>query len=159
MNFLKSFLFFSLLIIIFVNPSPSFSQNKIIPIDSAGVKKLIDDKDCPLLIVASASWCAPCRQELPVLNKMYLKYKDQGIKLYAISLDLASSDMQRIVDKLDIQFPVYWGGDQMALEYNIFGMPTILLIKDGKIQERIVGKHSEKFFDEKISNLIKICTD
>lgn len=143
--------------LVLVCPSPCFSQNTLIPIDTAGVDKLITEKGCPLLIVASAAWCAPCREELPILNKLHLKYKAKGLKLVVISLDFNASDMQRIVDTIDIKFPVYWGGDQMASQYNIFGMPTILVIKDGQIQERIIGKRSEKELEETISNLVRTC--
>lgn len=158
MNTLKTLLFLLLSTLILVSPAPAFSQNKVVPIDSSGIKELMSGKGCPLLIVATAAWCAPCRAELPILNKMYLKYKDQGLNLIAISLDFAASDMQRIVDKLDIKFPVYWGGDKMAFEYSIFGVPTILVMKEGKVQERIIGKRSEKFLEEKISRLVEACT-
>ena len=86
-----------------------------------------------------------------------MKYKDQGLKLVAISLDIAPSDMQRIVDKLDIEFPVYWGGDKMAFGYSIFGVPTILVMEDGQVKERIIGKRSKKFLEEKISRLVEAC--
>jgi len=158
MNALKTVLFLSLSTLILISPAPANSQNKVIPIDSSGIKELMNSKDCPLLIVATAAWCAPCREELPVLNKMYLKYKDQGLKLVAISLDLAASDMQRIVNKIDIKFPVYWGGDKMAFEYSIFGVPTILVMKDGQVNERVIGKRSEKFIEEKISRLVESCS-
>jgi len=158
MNALKTVLFLSLSTLILISSAPANSQNKVISIDSSGIKELMNSKDCSLLIVATAAWCAPCREELPVLNKMYLKYKDQGLKLVAISLDLAASDMQRIVNKIDIKFPVYWGGDKMAFEYSIFGVPTILVMKDGQVNERVIGKRSEKFIEEKISRLVESCS-
>jgi len=157
MNALKTILFLSLFALILISPSPAISQNKVVPIDSSEIKELMNGKECPLLIVATAAWCAPCREELPVLNKIYRKYKDQGLKLVAISLDIAASDMQRIVDKLDIEFPVYWGGDKMAFGYSIFGVPTILIMKDGQVKERIIGKRSGKFLEEKISRLVEAC--
>jgi thiol-disulfide isomerase/thioredoxin len=157
MNALKTILLLSLSTLILISPAPAISKNKVMPIDSAGIKEIMNSKDCPLLIVATAAWCAPCREELPILNKMYLKYKDQGLKLVAISLDIAASDMQRIVDKLDIKFPVYWGGDKMSFEYSIFGIPTILIMKDGQVTERIIGKRSEKFLEEKITRLVEAC--
>jgi thiol-disulfide isomerase/thioredoxin len=158
MNALKTILFLSLSTLILISPASAISQNKVIPIDSSGIKKLMNGKGCPLLIVATAAWCAPCREELPILNKMYLKYKDQGLKVVAISLDIAPSDMQRIVDKLDIKFPVYWGGDKMAFGYSIFGVPTILVMKAGEVAERIIGKRSEKFLEEKIARLVEACS-
>jgi thiol-disulfide isomerase/thioredoxin len=157
MNSLKTLLILSLSMLVLISPAPAISQNKVIPIDSSGIKAIMNGDGCPLLIVATAAWCAPCREELPILNRMYLKHKDRGLKLVAISLDIAASDMQRIVDKLDIRFPVYWGGDKMAFEYSIFGVPTILVMKNGQVQERIIGKRSEKFIEEKISHLVETC--
>jgi len=157
MNALKTILVLSLSTLILISPASAISQNKVVPIDSSGIKELMNGNGCPLLIVATAAWCAPCREELPVLNKIYMKYKDQGLKLVAISLDIAPSDMQRIVDKLDIEFPVYWGGDKMAFGYSIFGVPTILVMEDGQVKERIIGKRSKKFLEEKISRLVEAC--
>jgi thiol-disulfide isomerase/thioredoxin len=143
--------------LVFFRAGPAFSENTVIPIDSNGIKKIIESRDCPMLMVATAAWCAPCRQELPILNKLYLKYKDKGLKLIAVSLDMYPREMQRIVNKLDLKFPVYWGGERMAFEYRIFGMPTILVVKEGKIAEKIVGARSELFFEEKISELFTSC--
>jgi thiol-disulfide isomerase/thioredoxin len=154
----KRFLLLVLLLLFLSSPSISFSQNSIIPIDASGVQNLINDTDCPLLIIAAAAWCAPCREELPILNRLYLKYRDQGLQISALSLDLSPSDMQRLIDQMDLQFTVYWGGDTMASQYNIFGLPTILIVKDGKIQERIIGKRSEGFLEKTITHLMESCT-
>ena len=143
--------------LLFLWVGPAFSENKVIPIDSNGIKEIIESGDCPILMVATAAWCAPCRVELPILNKLYLKYKDKGLKLVAISLDMHPQDMQHIVNKLDLKFPVYWGSERMAFEYRIFGMPTLLIAKEGKISERIVGTRPEQFLEEKISELFTSC--
>jgi thiol-disulfide isomerase/thioredoxin len=143
--------------LLFLWAGPAFSENKVIPIDPNGVKEIIESGDCPILMVATAAWCAPCRVELPILNKLYLKYKDKGLRMFAVSLDMQPRDMQHIVNKLDIKFPVYWGGDRMAFEYRIFGMPTLLIVKEGKIAEKIVGTRPEQFLEKKISELIASC--
>jgi thiol-disulfide isomerase/thioredoxin len=156
---MKRFIWVSLLAAFFVAlGTPVWAQNKVVPITAEEIKQMIESKDCPLLLVATAAWCAPCRAELPILNKFHIKYKDQGLKIVAISLDVAPENMQLLVDKLDLKFPVYWGGEKMAYEYNIFGVPTILVVKNGKIEERIIGKRSESFLEEKIVQWIKKCT-
>jgi thiol-disulfide isomerase/thioredoxin len=155
---LKKFSLLIAVIVALLSISPACAQNKVIPIDSPGIKQLISDTECPLLLVATAAWCKPCREELPYLNRIYEKYKEKGLKLVAVSVDMASQDMQRLVDKLDIKFPVYWAGEKMAFEYSIFGVPTILVVKNGQISERIIGKRSEKFLEEKVSELILSCS-
>jgi len=146
------------IIIVFISVVPTFAQNKVEPIDIEGVNKMMIVQDCPLFLVATAAWCGPCRQELPILNKLYAKYKEHGLKLVAISLDAdGPAAMQRLVDALDLKFPVYWAGEGMASAYNIFGVPTILVVREGKVQERIIGKRDENFLERKISSLMSNC--
>ena len=155
---LQRLFWFSMIVLIsMVIISSSYCQNTLIPVDTSGIDHLISGTDCPLMIIASAAWCAPCREELPVLNRLYLKYKDRGIRISVLSLDVSQGAMQRIVDQMNLQFPIYWGGDAMAMHYNIFGMPTILLVRDGKVEKRIVGKRTEDFLEKTITDLVESC--
>ena len=52
---------------------PQDAKNTIVPIDVAGIETLIQERGCPVMLVAMAAWCAPCRAELPVLQEMYEK--------------------------------------------------------------------------------------
>ena len=154
----RLFPIFAAIIFGIIFAAPAFAQTKVQTIDIEGIQKMIADEDCQLFLVAIASWCGPCREELPVLNKLYLKYKEKGLKLAAVSLDVTGPEaMQHVVDKLELNFPVYWAGDRMAFAYNIFGVPTILVVRKGKIQERIIGKRNEKYLEDKISSLMIDC--
>lgn len=141
-----------------ISSVPALAQNKVQRIDTEGIKQLMINQECPLFLVATAAWCGPCRDELPVLNKLYAKYKEKGLNLAAISLDAdGPASMQRLVDKLDLKFPVYWAGEKMAYAFNIFGVPTILVVREGKIQERIIGKRSESYLEDKMTLLMRDC--
>ncbi len=158
MKTLRLFPVLAVIIVMLISAVPAFPQNKVQPIDTEEIKKMITGQDCPLFLVATAAWCGPCREELPVLNKLYAKYKEKGLKLVAISLDAEGpAPMQRLVDKLDLKFPVYWAGEKMAFAFNIFGVPTILVIRDGKIHERIIGKRNENYLENKLSSLMSEC--
>jgi len=142
----------------------SFLSSKVLPeastvvksIDTVELDRLIKDKDCQCLIVAMASWCGSCRGELPTLIKLYDKYKGQGLKMIGVSLDLEGpSAMQRIVDKMQVNFPFYWAGEKATTKYNISAIPTLFLVKNGEIVEKIVGKRPESFLDKKIGNFLK----
>jgi len=125
-------------------------------IDTVELDRLIKDKDCQCLIVAMASWCGACREELPTLIKLYDKYKGQGLKIIGVSLDLEGpSAIQRIVDGMNVNFPFYWVGDKAVSEYNISAIPMLFLVKNGEIVEKIVGKRSESFLDKKIGNFLQ----
>ncbi len=123
-------------------------------IDSAGINQLIKASK-GAVIVAMAAWCLPCREELPILVKLYEKNKSHGLQIIGISLDLEGpSVIQPLLDKADVKFPVYWAGEKAVEDFNITAIPFFLFIKDGTIVEKFVGKYHEKFLDKKIKELL-----
>ena len=122
----------------------------------AALDRLIDARDSQCFIVAMAAWCAPCREELPTLVKLYSRYERRGFQLFGISLDLEGpSAMQPVVDRMKVNFPVYWVGEDAIEAYAITAMPVIFVVKDGQIVERIIGRRQEKFLDRKIQELLR----
>lgn len=139
-------------------PETSAKKNTVIPIDVAGIEELIKIRNCPLMLVAMASWCGPCREELPILQKMHEKYKDRGLRIVGISLDIGGpSAMQPLVDELGLDFPIYWGGEEVTVQYRISAIPLTYIIKNGKVVERIVGGRGEQFIEDKIVSLLGEC--
>lgn len=93
-----------------------------------------------------ATWCGPCRLEMPELQKIYEKYSDQ-IEIIAASQDVSqnkAADLVKIknfVDELKITFTVVYDEDfNIAKKYPTPGIPYVVLIdKEGKIVKRITG--------------------
>ena len=132
--------------------------NEVVPIDPAGVDKLIKQRDCPVIIIAMAPWCSPCREELPILQKLYEKYREKGLSLIGVSLDVSGpAGMQPLVDRMELSFPVYWGGEKVMAAYKISAVPTLLVVKEGKVEKKILGKRSERFLENQILSLIGTC--
>ena len=132
------------------------SGNMVKTMDMAALNRLVDARDSQCLIVAMAAWCAPCREELPTLNKLYSRYHERGLQLFGISLDLEGpSAMQPVVDRMKVNFPVYWVGEEAVEAYAITAMPVIFVVKDGQIVERIIGRRQEKFLDRKIRDFLQ----
>ena len=110
------------------------------------------------MLVVMASWCAPCRAELPALQRMHEKYKDRGLQIVGISLDIGGpSAMQPLVDQMNVSFPVYWGGEKVGAHYQISGIPLTYLIRNGQVVESVLGKRDEAFIEEKIVTLLESC--
>jgi thiol-disulfide isomerase/thioredoxin len=125
-------------------------------IEEAALDNLIKDGHRRLLVSFMAAWCGPCVDELPALNNLYQKYKNQGIELIGISIDLGGpSAMQPIVSKLKIDFPVYWYGEKAVNKFNLNAIPMLIFIRQGIIVERLPGKRTERFLDSKIRKLLK----
>jgi peroxiredoxin len=85
-----------------------------------------------------ASWCGPCRKEMPNVVKAYAKFKDKGFEIYGVSLDQDKARWLEAIQKDGITWPQvsdlkYWECEAAKL-YAVEGIPyTVLLDKEGKI--------------------------
>ncbi|MDI6687517.1 MAG: TlpA family protein disulfide reductase [Desulfobacterales bacterium] len=119
---------------------------------SAAFDRIIADRKNRYLIVFMTSWCGPCREELPGLINLNNKYKSRGLKIIGISIDFnGPTAIQPLIDKVSVNFPVYWISEETAKKYNIDAVPMIFLVREGRIVEKIIGKRSEKYIDKKIN--------
>ena len=110
----------------------------------------------PLVVVMMASWCRPCREEIPVLNKLYEKYKEKGVRFMGVGIDEGTSrDFAKMVNKYKARFPVYWVGEKAVSQLKVFGVPMFFFIKDGKIMEQFPGKQTRGFLERKIQTLMQ----
>ena len=110
----------------------------------------------PKAIIFMAAWCMPCIEELPAVNAMYDKYSAKGLELLGLSLDLGGPQaIQPFIDHHKVRFPVYWVGEKAIKAYRIRGIPLILLLKNGKITKRIVGKRNRRDLDKIFAKFLK----
>ena len=124
-------------------------------ISEAALDELIYSGNKKIVITFMAAWCGPCIDELPTLNKLYQNYKARGFKLIGVSIDIEGPQaMQPIIDKLKVDFPVYWYGETAIQKYSIFAIPMIYWVQDGKIVEKLGGRRSEKELDKKIRKFL-----
>jgi thiol-disulfide isomerase/thioredoxin len=134
----------------------SEQHNPVQKIDLVRFKKMVDD-DGHFLLVFMAAWCAPCIKELPDLNAIYTKYRASGLKMVGVSVDFdGPSAMQPIVDRLKVDFPIFWLGEETLEAYGISGIPLLMFIKNGAVVEKVMGLHSRAFFAEKIETFLKM---
>jgi len=76
-----------------------------------------------------ASWCGPCRQSLPMLNKLYEKKKDQGFEVVAINLDEDREAGMEFLESFPVDYTVLYDPASETPElYGVMGMPTSVLI-------------------------------
>jgi len=92
-----------------------------------------------------ATWCGPCRESIPHLVQIYKSNQEKGFELIGMNLDKKGEvDMVRhFVRSMDIPYPITMTPEDVARNYGVSGLPTTILIdKEGKIREKIVGFNS-----------------
>ncbi|MBI5895205.1 MAG: TlpA family protein disulfide reductase [Desulfobacterales bacterium] len=105
--------------------------------------KIIAAKEFNGLVAVFASWCPPCRDELPDLATLYRKAKPENVQIIAVSMDKGDVDaVQRMVNELELPFPIYYVGEPLASKYKIVGVPTLMVVQQGQIVEKIPGQQS-----------------
>jgi len=89
-----------------------------------------------------ATWCAPCRLEMPTMEKAYQKYKGKGLEILAVSVDAGSKNaVKNFMDELRLTFPALLDPKMEVLGlYRFFAIPASLLIdKQGIIRFKELG--------------------
>jgi thioredoxin-like negative regulator of GroEL len=82
----------------------------------------------PLLMTFWASWCGPCRQELPELEKLAAELADRGFALVAVNLDQSASIGARFLQKYKIDIPVYRIDRKTEMALGVQSLPTNMLL-------------------------------
>lgn len=110
-----------------------------------------------VLIDFWASWCGPCRKEMPNVKRVYAKYKNKGFEIYGVSLDQEKEAWLEAITKEGITWPQvsdlqYWK-NEAAQTYAVQGIPfTVLIDKEGKI---IAKNLRGEELDKKLAEVLK----
>jgi peroxiredoxin len=88
-----------------------------------------------VLINFWASWCGPCRQEMPLLQKIQDRYEPLGFTVLGVNVDEQEEKARRIVDRMSLDFPLLLDTTQSVSEaYEVDAMPfSVLVDRNGKI--------------------------
>ncbi len=104
-----------------------------------------------------ATWCGPCKAEMPALQKVYRETRGQGVEVLAITVENNTANIQRFVNAYQLTFPIGLdAGAEVSRRYRVEGTPTTFFIdKDGIIQSVVVGgPMSEGLIRSKIESLL-----
>lgn len=117
-------------------PAPDFT----LPVRSGGTASLSQYKGQVVMINFWASWCGPCRQEFPLLDNMYKKYKSLGFTLLGVNVDKDSADAEKWLAQTPVTFPILFDRKSDASNlYAVNAMPTTVFV-DRKGQVRLVHR-------------------
>lgn len=117
--------------------------------------QLSDFKGKVIILNFFASWCPPCRQEIPDFVGLQKQYADQGFAMIGVSLTSAD-DVRPFAKKMGINYTVLVGDDKAEAAYGpIRSIPTTFLIdKEFNIAKKYIGYRSGKIFESGIKELL-----
>lgn len=106
-----------------------------------------------------ATWCGPCREEMPLLDQIYKQYHPVGFELLGVNIDDAGSHAADMAHNLGVSFPVLFDEEKAVSRlYNVDTMPMSLLIgRDGTVRylDRGYQRGSEQTYMDQIRELLK----
>ena len=114
-------------------------------------------KDKVILLDFWATWCAPCKIEIPAFIDLYNKYKSRGFVVLGVSMDDSVPDVKPFVQKLKMNYPVFIGMGRKDIEeaFELIGFPTSFIIsRDGKICGQHMGYAPKEQFEREIKVLL-----
>jgi cytochrome c biogenesis protein CcmG/thiol:disulfide interchange protein DsbE len=120
--------------------------------------KLADYKGKVILVNFWATWCPPCKAELPALIELYDRYKDQGLVVLGISGDDDAETLRAFASEWKINYPMIVGRDETDLmdSYGpIYGYPISVIVgRDGSVCGKHVGPATKEEFEREIKALL-----
>lgn len=119
-----------------------------LPLDGGGTFRMADQQGKPVLLSFWASWCAPCRRELPALSEWAKSHPD--VSIVAVNVDREQTEAHKFLEAVHFDLPVAFDPDAAHLgKYGVTSMPTMFLFdKKGQLSWRHTGFSQEKGFVE-----------
>jgi cytochrome c biogenesis protein CcmG/thiol:disulfide interchange protein DsbE len=122
--------------------APDFTAHVV---GSAATRSLADYKGAVVLVNLWATWCEPCREEMPSIERLYQTFARQGFKVLAVSVDQAVGDsaIARYARDLGLSFDVLHDSTQtVAQRYLASGYPeTFIIDRSGMIRRKWIGPY------------------
>lgn len=130
----------ALLCIFFAAPSmaaePAAAPDFALKSDTGKNMRLRELRGQVVMLNFWATWCGPCREEMPKLQQLYRQYQKTGFTLLGVNIDDNSANAVEMAKEIGVSFPLLFDKDkQVSKLYKVDAMPsTVLIDRDGKLR-------------------------
>ena len=134
-------------------PAPDFALTDL----SGRTVRLADFRGKVVLLDLWATWCGPCREEIPDFVELQTRYAERGFTLVGIALDEEGAKVVKpFAHQVGINYPVVIGNTRVSAAYGgVQALPTAFLIgRDGRILETFVGDRAGSDFEQAIKSAL-----
>lgn len=136
-------------------PAPDFA----LPLEGGKKLKLSQLKGNVVMINFWASWCAPCREEMPLIEDLFQNYKKLGFVVYGVNVDFNPADAKPLLKETGVSFPVGYDSKNRVSElYGVDSMPsTVMVDRKGNMRflHRGYKPGYEDDYEQQIRKLIR----
>jgi peroxiredoxin len=134
-------------------PAPDFTLTNI----NGTEVSLKDLKGNPVLINYWATWCVPCKDEMPAIEAAYQEHKDTGLTVLAVDADEGLNEVINFINTMDISFEVLMDPGSTVNElYRVRAYPTSFFVgRDGTIKAMQIGVMNEAQLAEHLAKILE----
>lgn len=138
-----------------IRPAPGFVLETL-----DGDSLSSEDLESTILMNFWASWCGPCRAEIPDLIELHEAYLDQPFTILGVTVNDIPGDSREFAEEMEMPYPSVIGTPMMLEEYHLSPwLPTTILIKDGEIVSEWVGPRTRADFEYPIRVALGLAPD
>jgi len=138
-------------------PAPEFSAT-VVANGAAGEKafSLAAVRGKPVILDFWATWCGPCQAEMPIIDGLARRFKDQGLVVVGVNTSDAPGLAERFVARKGVTFPIVFDeGNDVAHKFQVDNLPTLVVIsKEGKVVAVRHGLTSESDLERLIKRVL-----
>jgi thiol-disulfide isomerase/thioredoxin len=118
-------------------PAPDFT----LPVRGGGSQTLSELQGDVVMLNFWATWCAPCRQEMPLLDQIYQRYQRLGFTLLGVNVEQDTRLIDRFLGEISVSFPILLDTrEDTGRMYSVQAMPTTILVdRKGQLRDHFFG--------------------
>lgn len=117
---------------------------------------LSDYRGRPVVLNFWATWCTPCREEMPLLQDSYEAHAEDGLVVIGVNVRETPEVIERFLDEVIIDFPILLDSETAVVNrYLVNSLPmTFFIDRDGRLRTLVVGGMSQEVLDERLAKIL-----